>query len=290
MAAKINHIDDVRLNRIEEGDSTPPSPHGPTGISNHHCCCSLVGAATMLQKLLAEAIGTYFIVFTGCAAIVVEKTKGTVTYPGICVTWGLIILIVIYTLGHISGAHFNPAVTIAFTVCRHFPLAQAPMYITAQIIGSLLASGTLSLLLNVTEESYFGTLPTGSDLQAVVMEIIISFILMFVVYGTAIDDRAHKEFAGVVIGMTILMNALIAGSISGASMNPARSIGPAVVRKTCKKLWIYVVGPTVGCVAGGATYNLVKHLDKFPSAIHDHPLPVFTKHIEFQRMLSHNHH
>ncbi|XP_021755028.1 probable aquaporin NIP-type [Chenopodium quinoa] len=216
------------------------------------------------MQLIAEFIGTYLIVFTGCAAIIVEKTKGEVTYPGICLTWGLIIMIVVYTLEHIS-CHFNPSVTITCALLKGFPWKQVPFYISAQILGSFLASGTLYLLLDVPPKAYFGNLPSGSDAQSVVMEIIISFILMFVIFGTAFDERAHNQFAGVAIGMTVLMNALIAGTISGASMNPARSIGPAVVMHVYKGLWIYVVGPTIGCILGGVAYSSMRYMDQFPA-------------------------
>ncbi|GAB4827942.1 hypothetical protein Ancab_034827 [Ancistrocladus abbreviatus] len=211
MAAKINHVDEAELSRMEEGGGGS-ALHDPSAAGS--CRSSIaVNVVQTLQKLLAEAIGTYFIVFAGCAAIVVDKTYGSVTYPGISVTWGLIIMIVIYSLGHISGAHFNPAVTITFAILRRFPLKQVPLYIAAQLTGSILASGTLSLLLDVPPEAYFGTEPSGSNAQSLVMEIIIGFILMFVIFGTTVDERAHKEFAGIAIGMTILLNALIAGLV-----------------------------------------------------------------------------
>ncbi|GAB4832401.1 hypothetical protein Ancab_006417 [Ancistrocladus abbreviatus] len=284
MAAKINHVDQEELSTMEEGRcAAAPQP------SAAGSCSSAVAenAAQTLQKLLGEAIGTYFIVFTGCAAIVVDKTNGSITYPGICVTWGLIIMIVVYSLAHISGAHFNPAVTITFAIFRGFPLKQVPLYIVAQVTGSILASGTLCLLLDITPETYFGSRPSGSDAQAVVMEIIIGFILMFVIFGTAFDERAHKEFAPIAIGMTVLLNALIAGTISGASMNPARSIGPAVVKHVYKGLWIYVVGPTVGCLAGGATYSLVKHMDQLPSLFPNHKLQLLTTIVKSPSIIHH---
>ncbi|GAB4827970.1 Protease Do-like 7 [Ancistrocladus abbreviatus] len=191
MAAKINHVDEAELSRMEEGGGGS-ALHDPSAAGS--CRSSIaVNVVQTLQKLLAEAIGTYFIVFTGCAAIVVDKTYGSVTYPGISVTWGLIIMIVIYSLGHISGAHFNPAVTITFAILRRFPLKQVPLYITAQLTGSILASGTLSLLLDVPPEAYFGTEPSGSNAQSLVMEIIISFLLMFVIFGNAVDERAVQD-------------------------------------------------------------------------------------------------
>ncbi|XP_048495413.1 probable aquaporin NIP-type [Beta vulgaris subsp. vulgaris] len=269
MSSKVSHVDDVELSKMEEGSvhgksNQPTTINVPTNASSSSDFSVIL--ATILQKLLAEFIGTYLIVFTGCAAIIVEKTKGEITYPGICVTWGLIIMIVVYTLEHVS-CHFNPSVTITYALLRGFPWKQVPFYIGAQIMGSIFASGTLYLLLDVPPKAYFGNLPSGSDAQAVVMEIIISFILMFVIFGTAFDERAHNQFAGVAIGMTVLMNALIAGTISGASMNPARSIGPAIIMHVYKGLWIYIVGPTIGCILGGITYISMRYMDQVPSKV-----------------------
>ncbi|XP_057522760.1 probable aquaporin NIP-type [Amaranthus tricolor] len=269
MSSKVSHVDDVELSKMEEGSvrgtNTQTITNVPTNVPPSNLGLSFI-VATSLQKLLAEFIGTYFIVFTGCAAIIIEKTKGEVTYAGICLTWGLIIMIVVYTLEHVS-CHFNPSVTITYALLRGFSWKLVPLYIVAQMLGSILASFTLSLLLDVPQEAYFGTVPSGSDAQSLVMEIIISFILMFVIFGTAFDERAHNQFAGVAIGMTILMNALIAGTISGASMNPARSIGPALVMQVYKGLWIYVVGPTIGCILGGIAYNIMRYMDQFPSKL-----------------------
>ncbi|KAJ8424888.1 hypothetical protein Cgig2_020675 [Carnegiea gigantea] len=196
--------------------STKSQPVTSTGPTVEPTCLgsSSTEVAVALQKLITEVIGTYMIVFTGCAAIVVNKiTAGSITHAGICVTWGLIIMIIVYTLEHIS-CHFNPAVTITYALLRGFSWKQVPLYIVAQLLGSILASWTLTLLLDVTPEAYFGTVPSGSDAQSVVMEFIISFILMFVIFGTAFDERAHNQFAGIAIGMTILMNALFAGLAS----------------------------------------------------------------------------
>ncbi|KAJ7964514.1 Aquaporin NIP1-1 [Quillaja saponaria] len=168
----------------------------------------------------------------------------------------------IYTVGHISGAHFNPAVTITFAIFRQFPYREVPLYIVAQLIGSVLASGTLALVFDVTPKAYFGTVPVGSNGQSLALEIIISFLLMFVISAVATDDRATGELAGIAVGLTILLNVFVAGPISGASMNPARSIGPAIVKHVYKGLWVYIVGPIIGTIAGGFTYNLIRFTDK----------------------------
>ncbi|GAA0184909.1 hypothetical protein Leryth_011270 [Lithospermum erythrorhizon] len=215
------------------------------------------------QKMIAEVIGTYFLVLVGCGSVVVNKiNEGSITFPGICVAFGLIIMIMIYSLGHISGAHFNPAVTIAFSLFRHFPYQQVPLYILSQLIGAIFASGTLYLLIDEKIDAFFGTVPTGSNLQSLVMEFIVSYLLMFVISGVATDSRSIGEMAGIAIGMTILLGVMVAGSISGGSMNPARSIGPAIVMLKFKGLWVYIVGPIMGTIAGGFTYNLIRFTEK----------------------------
>ncbi|GAY54703.1 putative aquaporin NIP4-2 [Citrus sinensis] len=221
----------------------------------------------LLQKAIAEVIGTYFLIFTGCGSVAVNKIYGSVTFPGICVVWGLIVMVMIYSVGHISGAHFNPAVTITFAIFRHFPRKQAsfsyvPIYIVAQLLGSVLASGSLYLIFDVKDEAFFGTIPVGTNVQSFVLEIIISFLLMFVISGVATDNRSIGELAGIAIGMTILLNVLVAGPVSGASMNPARSLGPAIVMHQYKGLWVYIAGPIIGTILGGLAYNMIRFTDK----------------------------
>ncbi|WVY92324.1 hypothetical protein V8G54_037838 [Vigna mungo] len=221
------------MSSMEEGFS--PSPSTTFGL--HHCCSNRV--ATLAQK-------------------VVNKIYGSVTFPGICVTWGLIVMVMIYTVGHISGAHFNPAVTITLAIFRRFSYKQVPLYIFAQLLGSILASGTLALMLDVTPKSFFGTIPVGSNVQSLAAETIITFLLMFVISAVTTDDRAVGDFAGVVVGMTIMLNVFVAGPVSGASMNPARSIGPSLMIHVYKGLWIYIVGPIIGAIAGALAYNFLR--------------------------------
>ncbi|KAK9194457.1 hypothetical protein WN944_005164 [Citrus x changshan-huyou] len=251
-ATKIDGIEEEtnQLAKMEEGSLTETNGHAPSCLSH-----SLV---TIIQKMIAELIGTYFIIFAGCGAVAVDKIYGKVTFPGVCVTWGLIVMVMIYSLAHISGAHFNPGVTIALAIFRQFKWRQVPLYIVAQVVGSLLASGTLSLMLDVTPQAYFGTVPVGSNAQSFVAEIIISFLLMFVISGAVTDDRAIGQFGGVAVGMTIMLNVFVAGPISGASMNPARSIGPAIVKHKFRGIWLYIIGPVIGTVTGGFAYNLIK--------------------------------
>ncbi|KAK4440092.1 Aquaporin NIP1-1 [Sesamum alatum] len=229
-----------------------------------------------IQKIIAEALGTYFLIFAGCAAVVVNSDKDkVVTLPGISIVWGLVVMVMVYSVGHISGAHFNPAVTIAFATCKRFPWKQVPAYIAAQVLAATLASGTLRLLFSGHHDHFAGTLPTGSDVQSLVVEFIITFYLMFVISGVATDNRAIGELAGLAVGATILLNVMFAGPISGASMNPARSLGPAIVSSNYKGLWIYMLGPTAGAIAGAWVYNIIRFTDK--------PLREITKSASFLR-------
>ncbi|KAL6574132.1 Aquaporin NIP1-1 [Orobanche hederae] len=216
-----------------------------------------------IQKIIAEALGTYFLIFAGCAAVVVNADREkVVTLPGISMVWGLAVMVMVYSVGHISGAHFNPAVTIAFASCRRFPWKQVPAYVGAQVLGSTLASGTLRLLFGGPHDHFAGTLPTGTDLQSLVVEFIITFYLMFVISGVATDNRAIGELAGIAVGATVLLNVMFAGPISGASMNPARSLGPAIVSSRYRGIWIYLLGPTAGAVTGAWVYNIIRLTDK----------------------------
>ncbi|KAK4748315.1 hypothetical protein SAY87_014901 [Trapa incisa] len=219
-------------------------------------CCYV---PTFVQKMIAEVCGTYFLIFAGCGSVVVNLNNDrVVTLPGIAIIWGLAVMVLVYSLGHISGAHFNPAVTIAFATCKRFPWKQVPAYIAAQVLGSLLASGTLRLLFTGSHDQFAGTEPSGSDLQAFVIEFIITFYLMFVISGVATDNRAIGELAGLAIGATILINVMLAAAVTGASMNPARSLGPAIVSNHYKGIWIYLVSPTLGAISGAWVYNAIR--------------------------------
>ncbi|ESQ47283.1 hypothetical protein EUTSA_v10027876mg [Eutrema salsugineum] len=276
MTSLVEELEEEQISRIEKGKGK--DCHG--GIET--VICTSPSIVCLTQKLIAEMIGTYFIIFSGCGVVVVNVLYGgTITFPGICVTWGLIVMVMIYSTGHISGAHFNPAVTVTFAIFRRFPWYQVPLYIGAQLTGSLLASLTLRLMFKVTPEAFFGTTPADSSARALVAEIIISFLLMFVISGVATDNRAVGELAGIAVGMTIMLNVFVAGPISGASMNPARSLGPAIVMGVYKGIWIYIVGPLVGIMAGGFVYNLIRFTDK--------PLRELTRSGSFLRSVSPKH-
>ncbi|CAI8616670.1 unnamed protein product [Vicia faba] len=252
-------MSDHEITKMEEGDLKAPKQQKDLGFF------SSPEVVHTIQKVIAEVIGTYFLIFAGCCVVVLNKvgeSKGTITFPGIAVTWGLSVMILVYSLGHISGAHFNPAVTISFAVYRQFPLKQVPMYIVAQLLGAILASGTLCLLFDLDEKSFFGTIPAGSNVQSLVFEMLASFLLMFVISAVSTDNRAIGELAGIAVGMTIIIDVFVAGPISGASMNPARSIGPALVMHVYSGLWVYIVGPFVGTFLGSSAYNLIRFTDK----------------------------
>lgn len=210
------------------------------------------------EPYLAEMVGAFMLVFAGCGAIVVDATThGQVTHVGVAISFGLVIAAVIYAIGHISGAHINPAVTLAFTLTRHFPWRRAVGYWLAQLIGAAAAGLLLrSLFGNV---SHLGaTIPRGSDGQSLVLEMVMTFILMFVIMAVATDDRAVGQAAALAIGGAVLLDAMFGGPISGASMNPARSFGPALASNDWQHYWVYVAGPIAGALLGAFGYEIVR--------------------------------
>ena len=213
-----------------------------------------------MKNNLSELVGTYILVFAGCGAIVVQNLTSALGHVGIALVFGLVVTAIIYTFGHISGAHLNPAVTISFTLTKELTPKEALGYIVSQIVGALLAVGSLALLFleenkTIQELGYYGaTLPRGSQIQSFFFELILTFILMLVIYGSAIHGKAVKSFAGLAIGFTVGVEAMFAGPITGASMNPARSIAPAFVSGNVEALWLYVVAPILGAVLAGWFY------------------------------------
>jgi MIP family channel proteins len=211
-----------------------------------------------LQRYLAEFLGTFMLVFVGTGAIVVDTaTGGEITHLGVALAFGLTIMFIIYSIGHISGAHVNPAVTLAFATVRRFPPLDIVPYWSAQVSGALAASVVLRLFFGDTGE--LGA--TASAIGAVpglIVEILIGFVLMFVIISVATDTRAVGEAAAIAIGGTLAALVLFAGPLTGASLNPARSIGPAVISGRVGELWIYLIGPTVGLMLGALVYQLLR--------------------------------
>ncbi len=199
-----------------------------------------------MNRYVAELIGTFALVFCGTGAIVInEQTNGAVSHVGIAITFGLIVMAMIYSLGNISGAHLNPAVTIAFTIAGRFKLKQVFPYITSQLAGAFLASITLKYLFP-SNETLGATLPAGTEMQSFILEFILTFFLMLVIINVATGSKEQGMFAGLAIGSTVLLEAMFAGPVSGASMNPVRSISPAIVSGHLEHLWIYIVAPIAG--------------------------------------------
>ena len=211
----------------------------------------------LARALAAEAIGTFALVFAGAGAIMVDAKQGGLGHVGVAITFGLVIMAMIYAVGHISGAHFNPAVTFAFALSRHFPWPRVALYWTAQLAGALFAAlimrGSLGEIANVG-----ATLPSGSNRQAFLWEVLLTFFLMFVIMAVATDSRAVGEAAAIAIGGTIGLDAMFGGPITGASMNPARSFGPAIAAAEFSSLWVYLLAPLVGAALGAIAYQFVR--------------------------------
>jgi aquaporin NIP len=211
----------------------------------------------LLRSLVAEATGTFALVFAGAGAIMVDAKTHELGHVGVAITFGLVITAMIYALGHISGAHLNPAVTFAFTVSRHFPWPKAFAYWGAQFAGALAAA--LILRASLGNIAHVGaTLPSGSQAQSFLWELVMSAFLMLVVMAVATDTRAVGEAAAIAIGATIGMDAMFGGPISGASMNPARSFGPALASGDLHALWLYFAAPVAGATVGALLYQFIR--------------------------------
>lgn len=212
-----------------------------------------------MNKYFAEFLGTFTLVFCGTGAVIVnQQTNGVITHAGIAITFGLIVMTMIYALGDISGAHMNPAVTIAFTIAKRFQPKQIFPYLISQFAGALLASLLLHYLFP-TNETLGATLPAGSEMQSFILEVLLSFFLMLVVINVATGSKEQGMFAGLAIGSIVAVEAMFAGPVSGASMNPVRSISPALVSGHTKHLWIYIVAPIFGMALAIPVFNLLHH-------------------------------
>ena len=211
------------------------------------------------RRAFAEALAAFALVFAGCGAIVANAVHaGALGGIGVSATFGLVIMAMVYATGHLSGAHVNPAVTIAFTLTRHFPLRDAVAYVGAQLAGA--TAGALVLLAAwPAKPAHLGaTLPSVGTGTALLYEVLLTAFLMFVIVAVATDTRAVGAAAALAIGGTVGLDALFGGPITGASMNPARSFGPALASGTWHDLWIYLVGPIAGAALGALAYQLVR--------------------------------
>jgi MIP family channel proteins len=209
------------------------------------------------RRLAAEALGTFALVFFGAGAIMVGAESGTLGQLGIALAFGLAIATMIYALGHISGAHFNPGVSLAFALARHFPWPRVGAYWLAQCLGALAAA--LLLRASLGDVADVGaTIPSGSDGQSFLWEVVLTFFLMLVIMAVATDTRAVGEAAALAVGGTVALGALVGGPVSGASMNPARSLGPALASGELEALWIYLLAPPLGACLGALAYQLLR--------------------------------
>ncbi|GCE07712.1 MIP family channel protein [Dictyobacter aurantiacus] len=209
------------------------------------------------RKAVAEGVGTFALVTAGCGAIMVDTQTHTLTHVGVALTFGLIIMVMIAATGHLSGAHFNPAVTIAFALTRHFPWRQVPFYILAQILGAVLGAVALRGLFGPIA-SLGATIPAGGVWQSFGLEVLLSAVLMMVIISVATDTRAVGQLAALAIGAAVTLDAMWGGPISGASMNPARSLGPALIAGAWQDQWVYIIAPIIGTCLSAALYQWLR--------------------------------
>lgn len=212
-----------------------------------------------LRPEAAEAVGVFALVFAGCGAIMTNAQTGALGHTGVALTFGLIILVMIYALGHVSGAHFNPAITVAFAATGHFPWRRVPSYALAQVAGAILGAAALRLVLgSVADVGATVPAPGLAVPAAFALEAVATFFLALVIIGVATDRRAAPGIAGLAIGFTVALDALFAGPLTGASMNPARTLGPALVSGTWTDAWLYMVAPALGAVLAMALYEWLR--------------------------------
>ncbi|MEP7258748.1 MAG: aquaporin [Flavitalea sp.] len=202
-----------------------------------------------MRKYIAEFLGAFAIVFCGTGAVIInQEANGVISHVGIAITFGLVVMSMIYSLGNISGAHLNPAVSIAFTIAGRFPVRQLFPYIASQVIGAIAASAVLKLLFPFNE-MLGATIPAGSGMQSFILESLLTFFLMLVIINVATGSKEQGMFAGIAIGSVVALEAMFAGPICGASMNPARSLGPAILSGHLEFIWIYLLAPVFGAAS-----------------------------------------
>lgn len=238
------------------GGAVAPAPEGSTPTAEG---ATVAAGSDLARRAGAEAIGTFALVFAGCGAIVTDAERnGALGVLGIAVVFGLVILAAIAALGHVSGAHFNPAVSISFWLTRHLPARDLTAYVAAQLAGAIAAALLLWFVWPDRPADLGATVPSIAVGRALLMEGIMSALLMLVILSVATDTRAVGAPAAIAIGATVALDAAFGGPLTGASMNPARSLGPALVAGEFSDLWVYVAGPVGGALAGALAYQLVR--------------------------------
>ena len=217
------------------------------------------GSVSLGRRAAAEGIAAFALVFAGCGAIVADDVYGgALGVVGIALVFGLVIMVMVYATGHLSGAHINPAVTIAFSLTRHFPAREAASYVAAQLAGAIAAAVLLLAIWPEKPAELGATVPSVGAGSALAYEVVMTAFLMFVIMAVATDTRAVGAAAAIAIGGTVGIDAIFGGVVTGASMNPARSIGPALASGESADLWIYLVGPLAGAALGALAYTLVR--------------------------------
>jgi aquaporin NIP len=220
----------------------------------------------LARRAAAEGLAAFALVFAGCGAIVTNAEYGeALGAVGVALTFGLIIMVMVYATGHLSGAHINPAVTLAFTVTRHFPGRDAVAYIGAQLAGATVGAAVLLAVWTEQPADLGATVPSIAAGSALVYEVVLTAFLMFVIMAVATDTRAVGAAAAIAIGGTVGLDALFAGAVTGASMNPARSFGPALMAGQWDDFWLYIVGPVLGAVLGAVAYQAVRGDSALPA-------------------------
>ena len=210
-----------------------------------------------MKKYLSECIGTFILIFVGTGSVIVDQQTHALGLVGIATVWGLVIIALIYAFGDISGTHINPAVTVAFAVDKRFEWREVPAYLGSQLLGAFMASGLLKFLFPDSRTLGFTQPLPGGEMQSFILEVVMTFILMMIILRVSTGAKEKGITAGIVIGATVWLLVLFGGPISGTSLNPTRSIAPAILGNNLQNLWIYLTAPFLGAVLGVGVHRLL---------------------------------